>query len=71
MNNKVIGVIAGNRYREIRKKRCMTVREVARRAKTSPSMVSRMERGQINKIAFGTVLSLCDAVDIDMWCLII
>jgi transcriptional regulator with XRE-family HTH domain len=55
----------GEKIREVRERRELTLREVAERAGVSESLVSQIERNRVSP-AIDTLLSLADALDIDL-----
>lgn len=55
----------GDKIRAVREKRALTLREVAAKAGVSESMVSQIERNRVSP-AIDTLLSLADALDIDL-----
>lgn len=55
----------GEKIRTVRERRALTLREVAERAGVSESLVSQIERNRVSP-AIDTLLSLADALDIDL-----
>jgi transcriptional regulator with XRE-family HTH domain len=55
----------GEKIREVRERRSLTLREVAESAGVSESLVSQIERNRVSP-AIDTLLSLADALDLDL-----
>ncbi len=55
----------GEKFRTVRERRGLTLREVAERAGVSESLVSQIERNRVSP-AIDTLLSLADALDLDL-----
>lgn len=55
----------GEKIRAVRERRSLTLKEVADRAGVSESLVSQIERNRVSP-AIDTLLSLADALDIDL-----
>lgn len=55
----------GDKIRAVRDKRSLTLREVAEKAGVSESLVSQIERNKVSP-AIDTLLSIADALDIDL-----
>ena len=55
----------GEKIRSVRERRSLTLREVAEKAGVSESLVSQIERNRVSP-AIDTLLSLADALDIDL-----
>lgn len=55
----------GEKLREIREKRGLTLREVAKRAHVSESLISQIERNKVSP-AIDTLFSLVEALDTDI-----
>ncbi|HOV14455.1 MAG TPA: XRE family transcriptional regulator [Spirochaetota bacterium] len=55
----------GEKIREVREKRKMTMKEVAEKAGLSESLISQIERNKVSP-AIDTLLSILDILDIDM-----
>ena len=55
----------GEKIRAVRDKRSLTLREVAEKAGVSESLVSQIERNKVSP-AIDTLLSIADALDIDL-----
>lgn len=55
----------GEKIREVRERRALTLREVAERAGVSESLVSQIERNRVSP-AIDTLLSLAGALDLDL-----
>ena len=55
----------GEKIRAVRERRSLTLKEVAERAGVSESLVSQIERNRVSP-AIDTLLSLADALDIDL-----
>jgi transcriptional regulator with XRE-family HTH domain len=55
----------GEKIRAVRERRGLTLREIAERAGVSESLVSQIERNRVSP-AIDTLLSLADALDIDL-----
>jgi transcriptional regulator with XRE-family HTH domain len=54
----------GDRIREVRERKALTLKEVAKKAGVSESLVSQIERNRISP-AIDTLLALADALEID------
>ncbi|MDR0598270.1 MAG: helix-turn-helix domain-containing protein, partial [Treponema sp.] len=55
----------GEKIREVRERRSLTLREVAEKAGVSESLVSQIERNRVSP-AIDTLLALADALDLDL-----
>ena len=55
----------GEKIREVRERRSLTLREVAEKAGVSGSLVSQIERNRVSP-AIDTLLALADALDLDL-----
>jgi transcriptional regulator with XRE-family HTH domain len=55
----------GEKLRQVRERRSLTLREVAEKAGVSESLVSQIERNRVSP-AIDTLLSLADALDLDL-----
>lgn len=55
----------GEKIREVRERRSLTLKDVADKAGVSESLVSQIERNRVSP-AIDTLLSLADALDIDL-----
>jgi transcriptional regulator with XRE-family HTH domain len=55
----------GEKIRAVRERRALTLKDVAERAGVSESLVSQIERNRVSP-AIDTLLSLADALDIDL-----
>jgi transcriptional regulator with XRE-family HTH domain len=60
-----VGDRVAERIRELREKRGLSVRELARRAGLRPESVSRSERG-VTEVTITTLAKLCRALDLDL-----
>jgi transcriptional regulator with XRE-family HTH domain len=55
----------GDKIREVREKRKMTLKDVAGRVEVSESLISQIERGRVSP-AMDTLLRIVDALDMDI-----
>jgi transcriptional regulator with XRE-family HTH domain len=60
-----MGYRFGEKIREIRERRSLTLREVAKKAGISESLVSQIERNRVSP-AIDTLLAIVDALDLDL-----